>query len=754
MAISKDAVIWGFKFFLARDLLLEKDSHEVIQAHMKLSDENTLAEILICSREFKLKKRYDHLLSIKEKRDIHQENFSQIAFKKTSKIKILFFGNCQIFDLGKFFEAMVPDLHTIQVELTKENVERINKNEYIEAIKDADIIFTHTLQNEQFYKDFIAKNDKYSEKVKYIPRVSFLGYHPDCDYVHNIDNKAVGGSLGAYHSNLAFWGWKNGFDTEETLALFTADIYSHLGYYNYFESAQKSLLSQGVQSGIPLEEMFLKWKKLGSFMHTINHPKSFVLADIARALLKNENIDALPDVEHYLPDNLMNYGCWPVYPEIGRELGIPGSYYFKKPGSIPQMLSLEEFIKTSFEVYKKYGTDNLKSSRLEAKEFKTLKQYLLAKESKMATGLHANSLPERRGENPPYAQTNPYRKLPGTSFWKRSVGSCQSAEIDPVLSPRFTITRDDKVATAGSCFAQHISRRLETEGFNYYIPEFDPSLSKEEQQERNYGVFSARYGNIYTARQLHQLFDRAYGKFLPAEEAWHRSDGSVVDPFRPQVEPTGFMTPYDMEWYRQEHFAHVREMFENLDVFVFTLGLTECWESRIDGAVFPLAPGVAGGKLDLKRHGFKNLTMEEIRDDMELFLTKFQGVNPKARVLLTVSPVPLIATYEDRHVLVSNTYSKSVLRTVADEIIRKYEHCDYFPSYEIITGQHIGNKYLEDDLRSVRQDGVDHVMRVFLRHYTSEAVIIPAKEGVHQLEQKNTIDRINAIICDEEAIDS
>ena len=33
--------------------------------------------------------------------------------------------------------------------------------------------------------------------------------------------------------------------------------------------------------------------------------------------------------------------------------------------------------------------------------------------------------------------------------------------------------------------------------------------------------------------------------------------------------------------------ASVEPQLNTLDIFVFTLGLTEAWESRIDGAVFP-----------------------------------------------------------------------------------------------------------------------------------------------------------------------
>ncbi|MGK3891080.1 hypothetical protein, partial [Enterococcus faecium] len=82
------------------------------------------------------------------------------------------------------------------------------------------------------------------------------------------------------------------------------------------------------------------------------------------------------------------------------------------------------------------------------------------------------------------------------------------------------------------------------------------------------------------------------GREVPAEPAWQRPDGRWADPFRPSIEPEGFATIEDLEADRRAHLAAVREMFAGLDVFVFTLGLTEAWVSRVDGAVFPIAPGV------------------------------------------------------------------------------------------------------------------------------------------------------------------
>ncbi|HEX3942955.1 MAG TPA: hypothetical protein VHW69_02600, partial [Rhizomicrobium sp.] len=60
--------------------------------------------------------------------------------------------------------------------------------------------------------------------------------------------------------------------------------------------------------------------------------------------------------------------------------------------------------------------------------------------------------------------SNPYSTLPDRAFWRRAVSSVDAAKFDPVTEVPFTIAPGDKVATAGSCFAQHISRTLAKEG--------------------------------------------------------------------------------------------------------------------------------------------------------------------------------------------------------------------------------------------------------------------------------------------------
>ncbi len=345
--------------------------------------------------------------------------------------------------------------------------------------------------------------------------------------------------------------------------------------------------------------------------------------------------------------------------------------------------------------------------------------------------------------------SNPYSGLKDIQFWRRAVSRVERHLVDPVPNPKFRISRETRIATAGSCFAQHISRKIKQLGFCYYAPESGESLSGQERQRRHFGVFSARYGNIYTARQLLQLFEEAFEGRLVQEHGWRREDGRFVDPYRPQIEPDGFADEAEVITSRQNHLEFVRSTFLNADVLVFTLGLSEAWRSRLDGFVFPLAPGVAGGSFDPNRHEFVNFGVDEVSNSLIAFLEKLKDRNSRIQVLLTVSPVPLIATYEDRHVLVSTCYSKSVLRVAADVAARRYNWVDYFPSYEIITGSHAGGAYYEDDCREVSPRGVEHAMRCFVQAY------VRGPERETRLHDSPVLVRSDnyEMICDEEAID-
>ncbi|WP_426955931.1 GSCFA domain-containing protein [Muricoccus radiodurans] len=307
---------------------------------------------------------------------------------------------------------------------------------------------------------------------------------------------------------------------------------------------------------------------------------------------------------------------------------------------------------------------------------------------------------------------HPYKALPDRHFWGRSVSRDFAPEA-LVAGSAPLVTRGEAVMSAGSCFAANIVPYLERAGFAYVRTEQPhPAFAKIHREALGYHKFSAAYGNLYTTRQLLQLLQRARGTFRPVEDRWHE-DGQVIDPFRPGL---AFPATSDAEFdaLTRQHLDRVLAAVEAADVFVFTLGLTEAWVSGIDGAVFPACPGTVRGRFNPSLHRFQNFRVAEVGADLLEAIRLLRGIRRRLRVILTVSPVPLVATATPDHVLLATTYSKSVLRVAAQEATASLPDITYFPAYEIVTGPQAPWDFFEPDRRDPSRAAIDAVMGAFL----------------------------------------
>ncbi|MEP5728261.1 MAG: GSCFA domain-containing protein [Sulfitobacter sp.] len=309
--------------------------------------------------------------------------------------------------------------------------------------------------------------------------------------------------------------------------------------------------------------------------------------------------------------------------------------------------------------------------------------------------------------------THPYTDLPADAFWRTAVAEPLSGEVSGLWSPKWPVTRADKIATAGSCFAQHIGRALSAR--DYAWTDFEPAppfLRGSQAAKFNYGVFSFRTGNIYTPRMLNQWLDLALDGHV-GPEPFLTSDGRFVDPMRPMIEPDGFATELEFYTARQATAAAIAQAVKEADIFVFTLGLTECWRDAQTQVEYAACPGTLGGRFEAGRHVFHNMRFAEVLEETTRAISRMRTINWKLRVLLTVSPVPLTATATGQHVLTATTQSKSILRAVASELTMTLPEVDYFPSYELVTSPAFEGRAFADNKRSVRPEAVDEIMARF-----------------------------------------
>lgn len=344
---------------------------------------------------------------------------------------------------------------------------------------------------------------------------------------------------------------------------------------------------------------------------------------------------------------------------------------------------------------------------------------------------------------------HPYNDLPSQAFWKPAISERHMLEIEELWEPKFQISPKDKVSTYGSCFAQHIGRALRVRGFTWYQCEPAPSgLSAANLVRFNYDIFSSRTANIYTTSLLRQWAEWAFGNKPVPEEVWE-ANGRFFDPFRPRIEPDGFVSVEELRRSREEALRAFRQSVTEANFFVFTLGLTERWLNTLHGYEYPMCPGTAGGTFSSDVHAFDNMSFQDVLEALRGAMQILRKANPKLRFILTVSPVPLTATKSGKHVLIATMQSKSILRAVAGQIADHSGRVDYFPSYEIISSPVFRGSFFEPNQRSVAAAGVKFVMDTFFQELERKFGPI---EPIERVAPERSRPSHGDVVCEEELL--
>jgi hypothetical protein len=145
--------------------------------------------------------------------------------------------------------------------------------------------------------------------------------------------------------------------------------------------------------------------------------------------------------------------------------------------------------------------------------------------------------------------------------------------------------------------------------------------------------------------------------------------------------------------------------------------LAEVWSDQVAETIINTTLVLEAFRYRPDRYQFRVTTVAENLIAVE----KIHGLlmkygHPDTQLIVTVSPVPLMATFSNQDVVMANTYSKSVLRAIAQEWAAAHNNVHYFPSYEIVQNSDRAVTWLED-LRHVRGEVVRHIMDIFFRYY-------------------------------------
>jgi hypothetical protein len=306
---------------------------------------------------------------------------------------------------------------------------------------------------------------------------------------------------------------------------------------------------------------------------------------------------------------------------------------------------------------------------------------------------------------------------PGAVFWPNPQRGGSLFETLPVGRKVDLVSKATPVGSAGSCFAFEIAHSLQRRGFNYIVTEkghrpdegvFLDSHKPDDVYER----FTASYGILFNTPSFRQLAEKAFNeREMPRLVSRRLADDGrwmYADPYRENVFFSS-VDAYAADY--EKHRTAVREGFLKSEVFIVTLGLNECWEFVGDGTVISRNPSSSKALNALLRH--KVLTVDENIANIQRFIDVIRVHNPKFKLVISVSPIPFLATglAQTTHVVTANGHSKAVLRVAAEELVRRNKNVHYLPSYELVTSC-IPDAW-EPDQRHVKRSSVDRVMALF-----------------------------------------
>jgi len=320
-------------------------------------------------------------------------------------------------------------------------------------------------------------------------------------------------------------------------------------------------------------------------------------------------------------------------------------------------------------------------------------------------------------------------KFLSTSQWKRQKGDldfekpdrwfkgqfCNSFPTDRAIVPADVllgwspaapvITQQSKVIAFGSCFAEYFVKFLAAQGYNNWMAPSERYAPSEENLLLSLGQ---TFENVFV---VVQQFRWAFGEFTPKREMWITKDKVCFEA-------------------NEERRVKVYSTLSQADVVVITLGLSEVWFDQIQNE--PLWRTMPERLYEPDRHIFKLATVAETEQALMELDRLIQHYCPNLKVVFTISPIPLLATFRNQSAITANQVSKSILRASLDSFMTEAAilasgRYFYFPSYELVFSL-FGNPF-EADNRHVRTEVAGTILDIFRMAYTD----IPGDSSVNPI---------------------
>ena len=283
-----------------------------------------------------------------------------------------------------------------------------------------------------------------------------------------------------------------------------------------------------------------------------------------------------------------------------------------------------------------------------------------------------------------------------------------------IPASEWKIAAGEKVLLVGSCFADEIGEKMVRGGFEAMVNPFGTLYNPASIAASLLRSISEKE---YTADSVELIQSESDGMW----HSWmHHSSFSSLD-VATLVERINGTTHC------------VADFLREADVLIVTMGTAIIYRLKETGMLVANCHKQLDSLFVRER-----LNSYDIVDQWEMLLQLLESVNPKLKVIFTVSPIR--HKRDGYHV---NQVSKGILLQGVDEIVNgksSNRQCFYFPSYEIMMDELRDYRFYADDMIHPSEKAVEYIWQRFQDTYfdnkTKDAVAKATKEWArHQHRQ-------------------
>ena len=242
------------------------------------------------------------------------------------------------------------------------------------------------------------------------------------------------------------------------------------------------------------------------------------------------------------------------------------------------------------------------------------------------------------------------------------------------------INHANPVSFLGSCFSEHLAKRLAYQGFSVCLP--------------SHGILFDGFSMVRAMEHWLQKPKQREFELVQKEGIWFSWDhhGS----FRSESKPA-LIKDLDRACNRQ-----IRAL-KNAQVLFITLGTAWYFVHKEMDRPVANCHKVHAGRFERKLAD-PNVLGEKLSDA----LNRLRLLNPNLEVVLSVSPVKHL-----RDGISGNLLSKSVLLLTSYMLAKELPFCYYFPGYELLTEDLRDYRFYAKDMAHPSEQAIDYIMEAF-----------------------------------------